>query len=154
MWWLNSKNGPSNWTDVKLVTFGEADDIALVGDWTGSGVEAVGALRRDGANWKWMIADATQPNGTHVFDWNPPNCDRSDFVCKPVVGDWFGTGRARVGAVAEYVGTPIGTAYNIPRWLLHATLTGGTSADKMIRFGSNGAVPARSRKAVPPQPSG
>jgi len=78
---------------------GIAGDIPVVGDWNGDGKSSVGIFRHD----HYWILDV---NGNGNFDGVGPGQDRSFLFGKdpddiPVVGDWNGNGKTKVGVLRK-----------------------------------------------------
>jgi hypothetical protein len=94
-WYIDrNRNGGFDGTvpGDQTFTFGQAGDIPVAGDWTGSGVFRVGVFR--GGQW---LLDC---NGNGVWD----NVAGGDCLYtfgqagdKPVVGDWNGSGKTKIG---------------------------------------------------------
>ena len=71
------------------------DDVPVVGDWNGDGLETAGVARPEGRDWVWLLTDSVdQPRLDHVLRWGRPT--KQDI---PVVGDWNGDGRSTPGVV-------------------------------------------------------
>ena len=83
-----SWEGPAQ--DV-VAMFGVPGDIAVLGDWDGTGSLAIGVFRRG----EWFL-DLNR-NGV----WDGPSIDRQGTFGSsgdvPIVGDWDGAGRTRIG---------------------------------------------------------
>jgi hypothetical protein len=94
-YWLVDSNGNQQWDappDTAFAYGGIAGDIAVSGDWDGSGKTKIGIYRS--SNGLWLL----DYNGNGVFD-------SGDKVYSfggvsgdvPVVGDWNGDGRSKIG---------------------------------------------------------
>lgn len=96
--WYIDQNGDGTLEGCGLdpcpFVYGRSGDIPLIGDWTGKGSMRVGVFRPSTHEWFFDL------NGNHNID----SC-RSDACTKvfgtatdlPVVGDWSGTGKTRIG---------------------------------------------------------
>jgi Divergent InlB B-repeat domain len=87
--------------DYCVSKFGHPGDLAVAGDWDGSGDDKIGIFEADGSTWRLDY------NGNGVMD--GCNVDRclSSFGRAgdlPVAGDWDGTGKARVGVFRPSTG--------------------------------------------------
>jgi len=101
--------------------FGQPGDLPVVGDWTGEGPTRVGVFRPSTATWYFDI------NGNGILD----NCNKNiiDACTKsfglagdlPVVGDWTGTGKTKLGVFRPGTG----------QWLLD--LNGNRKKDRCSR---------------------
>lgn len=69
--------------------YGNATDIAVAGDWTGSGVKRIGVFR----NGTWIL----DTNGNGVIDAADKTVTFGQAGDIPVVGDWRGTGQIALG---------------------------------------------------------
>jgi len=90
--WYLDVNGNGAWdagTDA-VAFFGEAGDVAVAGDWNGSGTTKIGVFR----NRPWYL-DA---NGNGAWD---PGTDTTAIFGEagdiPVAGDWNGSGTTKIG---------------------------------------------------------
>ena len=76
----------------QTLTFGQAGDVPVTGDWNGSGTFKIGVFR----NGQWLL----DYNGNGVWD-GVAGGDRlytfGQAGDKPVVGDWNGNGTSKVG---------------------------------------------------------
>ena len=98
-WFLDTNgNGVFDAGDVVTNYGGLAGDIPVTGDWTGSGTTKIGLFR---AGFLWILD--TNGNGTFdaadaVFAYGSPTGGIIGGTPDvPVVGDWNGDGRAKVG---------------------------------------------------------
>jgi hypothetical protein len=87
-WRINKTGNP-------VYSFGLPGDIPIVGDWTGTGTVKIGVFRVVGGVGRFYL----DMNGNGV--WDGPGVDSAiNFGMTgdlPVVGDWNGTGRTKVG---------------------------------------------------------
>ena len=101
--WFLDANGNGQWdgtpTDIYYV-FGQAGDVPVVGDWNGDGITKIGVYR----NGVWYL----DYNGNGVWDGEPAdkvyvyglasyNVNGRIESDIPVVGDWNGDGRSKIG---------------------------------------------------------
>jgi hypothetical protein len=114
----------------KLGYFGASGFTPVVGDWNGDGKTDIGAYNP--ANGAWYL-DA---NGNYNWDGMP--ADRFGFFgaagFTPVVGDWTGDGRAKVGVYNSANAAWYLDANNNLNW-------DGTPADRSGLYGAPGYVP-------------
>jgi hypothetical protein len=103
--WFLDLNGNGQWDGCNIdgcLRYGSQESLPIVGDWTGSGVEMIGAVI-SGRTPKWYL----DLNGDGIEDnCNSDGClkfpsDKGDF---PVVGDWNGTGTAKIGTFRPATG--------------------------------------------------
>lgn len=131
--WLLDYNGNFRWDGPsvdKYFSWGSPGDTPLVGDWSGSGTAKVGTFVPGTGLW---LLDY---NGN--FTWDGPGVDKylrwGSPGDTPVIGDWNGSGTAKVGTFVP------GTA----TWLLdfNGNFTwDGAAIDKYIPWGSPGDTP-------------
>jgi hypothetical protein len=96
------------------------DDVPVVGDWNGDGIETAGVARPDGNDWLWLLTDAVDdPRLDHALRWGRPTKDD-----RPVVGDWNGDGRS-----APAVVRPDGADL---QWLLNNRTGDPALADRVV----------------------
>jgi hypothetical protein len=114
----------------KYFQWGSPGDIPVVGDWNGSGSTKVGTF---GPNTGLWLLDY---NGN--FSWDGPATDRyfpwGSAGDTPVVGDWNGSGTAKVGTFGPKTGL----------WLLDYngnSAWDGPGTDKYFPWGSGGDTP-------------
>jgi hypothetical protein len=126
--WYLDYNGNGMWDgpviDRQYQFAGEAGDVPVVGDWTGTGTGKIGVVRQgflwildSNGNGQFDAADAAFPFGGLAGD-------------VPVVGDWTGSGTTKVGMVRKYApgGVPIGNPFF---WIVNSSgscLTAKTAA--------------------------
>jgi hypothetical protein len=131
--WLLDYNGNYAWDGPgvdRYFPWGSAGDTPVVGDWNGGGTTKVGTF---GPNTGLWLLDY---NGNCA--WDGPSVDRyfpwGSGGDTPVVGDWNGSGTAKVGTFGPKTGL----------WLLD--LNGnftwdGPAVDKYFPWGSGGDTP-------------
>ncbi|MPZ76361.1 MAG: hypothetical protein GEU77_07535 [Deltaproteobacteria bacterium] len=97
--WRLDANGNGKWdgcgADICVASFGEMSDIPVVGQWTSTGQDRIGAFRLKQKKWLLDI------NGDGMFK----NCkfDRCFQLSNythgdlPVIGDWTGHGKSQLG---------------------------------------------------------
>jgi serine-aspartate repeat-containing protein C/D/E len=102
--------------------YGQAGDVPVVGDWTGSGVRSIGIFR-DGV---WYI----DIHGTGKWTADDIQTQFGQPGDIPVVGDWDGSGRDSIGV------------YRNGTWILDTNHDFHFDAgDKVVRFGQRGDRP-------------
>jgi hypothetical protein len=87
--------------DTCFAKFGNPGDIAILGDWNGSGGDKLGFFDPDGPSWNLDY------NGNGVWDGCSVDRCYSGFGQKtdlPVAGDWNGTGKGRIGVFRPSTG--------------------------------------------------
>lgn len=97
--------------------FGLATDIPVVGDWTGNGIAKIGVFRPSDRRW-YLDTDndgVLEPCGTVGIACLGPFGAATDI---PVVGDWTGDGRAKIGYVTR------NTTLNTLTWFLDRNANG------------------------------
>jgi hypothetical protein len=132
-WYLDT-NGNGTWdgcgTDACLSWGGDPSDIPIVGDWNGSGSAKIGVFRpADGT----FYLD-TNGNGTWDgcgTDWCLSIGMAGDL---PVVGDWNGSGSAKVGTFRPSTGTFYLDANGNGTW-------DGCGTDGCVSIGMAGDLP-------------
>ncbi|HEX4278874.1 MAG TPA: SBBP repeat-containing protein [Bryobacteraceae bacterium] len=103
--------------------YGNATDMAIVGDWTGSGVKRIGVFR----NGTWIL----DTNGNGIIDAADKTIVFGQAGDVPVVGDWRGTGKIALGLfrngtfILDYSGHLSGT----PTGLQDPTFVFGQGGD-------------------------
>jgi len=130
--WMLDYNGDGVYTPGvdKLFQWGSAGDTPVVGDWNGSGTGKVGTFGPHTGLWLLDYNGNFTWDGASVdkyFAWGSPGDT-------PVVGDWNGSGTAKVGT--------FGPATAL--WLLdyNGNFTwDGASVDKYFPWGSPGDTP-------------
>jgi Beta-propeller repeat len=109
--------------DTTVRSYGQAGDIPIAGDWTGSGVKRIGVFR----NGLWILD--TNNSGT---------LDAGDKIVMfgqagdiPVLGDWTGTGTIKLGLyrAGTFILDYSGHLSGVPTGLVDATFTFGQSTD-------------------------
>lgn len=105
--------------------FGLSTDKPVVGDWTGNGIAKIGVFRPSTGLW-YLDSDnagVLEPCGTVGIICRGPFGTATD---KPIVGDWTGDGRAKIGFVRP------NTTLNTLQWFLDRNHNGvwqGCSVD-------------------------
>jgi hypothetical protein len=97
---LKAPNTSNGCSAEECDTFGKRDTLPVVGDWTGTGQEEIGDFRPSGEEWFLDM------NGNGRFDGcNVDACPRFGASTDlPVVGDWDGTGKVRIGVFRPSTG--------------------------------------------------
>ena len=97
-WWKLDRNGNDRWdgctVDLCLGSFGKSGDRPVVGDWTGFGPDRIGFYRPSEHIWR------LDRNGNGKLDSCTVDGCLGPFGLAgdlPVVGDWSGTGIAKLG---------------------------------------------------------
>ena len=129
--WVLDSNGSGGYDagDNVFAFAGQPGAIAVVGDWNGNGKTKVGYY----LNGFWVL----DYNGNGVYDGTGPGGDKfyafggSGAAYVPVVGDWNGDGRTKIGF------------YNNGSWALDTNGNGtfdgvGLGQDSFYGFGGNG----------------
>jgi hypothetical protein len=129
-------NGNGQWdgcgTD-RCLPFGLSGDIPLVGDWDGTGTDKVGAFRPSNGtfyqdfdgNGKWQGCAAGQLDRCLTIGMS------ADV---PLVGDWSGSGKAKIGTFRPSDGMFYLDVGRIGIW-------DGCDSDKCVPIGLNGDIP-------------
>jgi hypothetical protein len=110
LWILDTNNNGILDAGDKVVSFGQAGDIPIPGDWTGSGTIKLGLYRAG----SFILDLSGHLSGipTGVADANFAYGLSTDI---PVAGDWNATGYAKVGVfrngswLVDYTGTHVAT---------------------------------------------
>ena len=96
--WYLDLNGNGQWdgepTDKMIPDFGYAGALPVTGDWNGDGVTEIGVYDPNTSAWYLDM------NGSYAWDGTPGDTYVSNFGfsgCLPVVGDWNGNGRSKIG---------------------------------------------------------
>jgi hypothetical protein len=126
----NAKLG--NCTTDSCFEFGVSGDLPVVGDWRGTGADMIGIFRPSLGQW---FLDS---NGNGKWDGTPKDTILGPFGSAgdlPVVGDWDGRGKAKIGVFRPSTG----------QWFLDMNGNGqfdGCETDVCIsRFGQEGDLP-------------
>ena len=108
---------------VASTLYGNATDLPIIGDWTGSGTKNIGIFR----NGTWIL----DTNGNGVVDAADKTVLFGQTGDIPVVGDWTGTGHIALGLFRQ--GTFIldlsGHLSGVPTGFIDATYTFGQGGD-------------------------
>ena len=109
-------------------TFGQAGDIPVAGDWSGSGTLKIGVFR----NGQWLL----DYNGNGVWD-GVAGGDRlynfGQAGDKPVTGDWTGTGTTKIGVFRG--------GYWMLDWNGNGQWDGAGTGDSGFWFGNSAYIP-------------
>jgi hypothetical protein len=95
--WEFDANGDANLgscTTDSCFDFGVSGDLPVVGDWNGAGADKIGVFRPSLGQWFLDL------NGNDKWDGSPSDTILGPFGSlgdRPVVGDWDGTGKAKIG---------------------------------------------------------
>ena len=95
--WEFDANGDANLgscTTDSCFDFGVSGDLPVVGDWNGAGADKIGVFRPSLGQWFLDL------NGNGKWDGSPSDTILGPFGSLgdlPVVGDWDGTGKAKIG---------------------------------------------------------
>jgi len=111
---------------LSSTSYGQATDLPITGDWTGSGTKNIGIFR----NGTWIL----DTNGNGILDASDKRVLFGQAGDIPVVGDWRGVGRIALGLFRQ--GTFIldlsGHLTGIPTGLSDATFPWGQGGDVPI----------------------
>lgn len=122
---------------TRATLFGNAADIPIVGDWTGTGVPRIGVFR----NGTWYL----DINGDGYYDSGDAAISFGQAGDIPVVGDWAGTGRIALGLYRQ--GTFIldlsGHLTGVPTGQTDATFSFGLATDIPVANDWNGSGTAK-----------
>jgi hypothetical protein len=122
---------------VASTVYGEATDLPIIGDWTGSGTKRIGIFR----NGTWIL----DIDGNGVIDSSDKTVAFGQAGDIPVVGDWRGTGQIALGLFRH--GTFIldlsGHLSGVPTGLSDATFSFGQAGDIPIVSDWNGSGTAK-----------
>ena len=117
--------------------YGNATDIPVAGDWTGSGVKRIGVFRSG----VWYL----DSNGNGVLDAGDKTVAFGQIGDIPIVGDWRGTGKPALGLFRQ--GTFIldfsGHLSGVPTGLSDATFPFGQAGDVPVVADWNGSGSAK-----------
>jgi hypothetical protein len=110
--------------------YGRPGDLPVAGDWTGGGTTAIGVFRPSSGEWQ-LDADGDGSFDGCVVDLCPGFFGAPGDV--PVVGDWSGDGRTKIGIFRPATG----------EWLLDFTGEGepGSCPASCFLFGAPGDLP-------------
>jgi hypothetical protein len=134
--WLLDFNGNGQWdgctVDKCLDSFGDIEDLPVVGDWDGSGKSAPGLFRPSTGQWFLDFNGNGQWDGCTVDKCLDPFGDVGDLA---VAGDWDGSGKSAPGLFRPSTG----------QWFLDLNGNGqwdGCTVDKCLGpFGIAGDLP-------------
>ena len=118
-------------TDQCIENFGTRDDLPIVGNWNGSGVDKIGIFRPQYGYWYLDINGNGKWDGTRIDSAFGPFGRTGDL---PVVGDWKGTGKLKIGVFRPSTG----------QWFLDLNGNGkldSCTIDACLTFGHAGDLP-------------
>jgi hypothetical protein len=120
-WHTAGHNGAA--VDTTVSSYGQAGDIPIAGDWTGSGVKRVGVFR----NGLWIL----DTNGNGVLDAGDKIVTFGQAGDIPVLGDWTGTGTIKLGLyrAGSFILDLSGHLSGVPTGYADATFAFGLSTD-------------------------
>jgi Divergent InlB B-repeat domain len=135
-YWYLDTNGNGKWdgcnTDLCFGPFGGAGDLPVVGDWNGNGLTKIGVFTPQTGMWTLDFNGNGKFDGCAVDKCFGPFGSDGDV---PVVGDWSGTGTAKIGVFRASTG----------EWFLDMNGNGqwdGCNVDKCVSgFGQTGDLP-------------
>ncbi len=87
--------------DQCIENFGQAGDLPIIGDWNGTGGEEIGVFRPSTGQWYLDL------NGNGKWDGSKTDRLMGPFGLandRPIVGDWDGTGKLRIGVYRPSTG--------------------------------------------------
>ena len=135
-YWYFDRNGNGKWdgcnVDLCYGPFGQADDLPVVGDWTGSGAMRIGVFNPQTGMWKLDANGNGKADSCTLDRCYGPFGAPGDL---PITGDWDGGGTAKIGIFRATTG----------EWFLDLNGNGiwdGPTVDKYIKgFGQSGDLP-------------
>ena len=135
-YWYFDRNGNGKWdgcsTDLCYGPFGQSADVPVVGDWNGNGVAKIGVFTPQTGMWTLDYNGNGKADGCAIDKCFGPFGATGDI---PIVGDWSGTGTAKIGVFRSATG----------EWFLDMNGNGqwdGPAIDKYIAgFGQAGDLP-------------
>lgn len=142
-WTLSVADGPNVTVDsshvagygglVTTFTYGQAGDIPVVGDWTGTGVKRAGVFR----NGTWIL----DTNGDGVLNAGDQVVTFGQAGDIPVVGDWTGSGKVKLGLyrAGAFILDLSGHLSGVPTGVEDATFSFGQPADIPVVGDWNGS---------------
>jgi hypothetical protein len=109
--------------DTTVYTYGQAGDIPIVGDWTGSGVKRIGVFRSG----LWIL----DTNNNGILDAGDKVVSFGQAGDIPVLGDWTGTGTIKLGLyrAGSFILDYSGHLSGVPTGLADANFPFGLSTD-------------------------
>jgi hypothetical protein len=135
-YWYFDRNGNNKWdgcsVDLCYGPFGQTGDVPVVGDWNGTGVARIGVFTPQTGMWALDANGNGKVDSCTIDRCYGPFGSPGDL---PIVGDWNGSGTAKIGVFRAASG----------EWFLDLNGNGqwdGSSIDKYISaFGSPGDMP-------------
>lgn len=135
-YWYFDRNGNGKWdgcsTDLCYGPFGQSADVPVVGDWNGNGVAKIGVFTPQTGMWTLDYNGNGKVDGCATDKCFGPFGSSGDI---PIVGDWSGTGTAKIGVFRAATG----------EWFLDVNGNGqwdGCNVDKCVTgFGQTGDLP-------------
>lgn len=95
--WSLDLNGTGAWegSDGYYTSFGSTNEIPIVGDWNGNGIDDIGTFNKSGASGKFYL----DYNENRSFDGcTIDRCYTFGYSTDiPIVGDWDGNGKTKIG---------------------------------------------------------
>jgi hypothetical protein len=88
--------------DTCRYVFGQPGDVPVVGDWTGNGQTRIGLFRPSTRKWYLDINDSGHLDSCKIIDVCSGRFGLSGDL--PVVGDWTGSGKTRIGVFRPSTG--------------------------------------------------
>ncbi|HEY4086023.1 MAG TPA: SBBP repeat-containing protein, partial [Bryobacteraceae bacterium] len=142
-WTLSVADGPNVTVDsshvagygglVTTFTYGQAGDIPVVGDWTGTGVKQAGVFR-DGT---WIL----DTNGDGVLNAGDQVVAFGQAGDIPITGDWTGSGKVKLGLfrAGAFILDLSGHLSGVPTGVPDATFSFGLPSDIPVVGDWNGS---------------
>ena len=143
-WYLDTDGDRDPTPELNGYRFGFTDDIPVVGDWDGDGIDNIGVVRRaEGGLLHWYLDTDYDGNGAwdiqYIFGAHS-QASQPDHI--PVVGDWNGDGVDNIGTVLEQNGGL--------RWFFKTTYDLNPNADSEIwPHGVAGDIPVVGKWSMP-----
>jgi hypothetical protein len=138
-WFLSNAN-VANRTDIGPFTYGNGDDVRIVGDWDGNGTTTVGIFRpansplNSSNQAQWFLSNSNIANHTDVGPFFYGNA--GDI---PVVGDWDGNGTTTVG-IFRPANSPLNSSNRAQWFLSNSNIANHTDIGPFF-YGNAGDMP-------------